>query len=60
MHDFKPGDLVRAAWTSERGVVVEHSTGNQSWKLLFLRVYWFERGARTLARPSVIRRLEEK
>jgi hypothetical protein len=59
-HDFKPGDLVRTAWTRERGVVVEHNTGNESWKLIFLRVHWFDRGATTQVRASVIRRLEEE
>jgi len=59
-HDFKPGDLVRTAWTREKGVVVEQNTGNLSWKKVFLRVHWFERGATTHVRASVIRRLEEE
>jgi hypothetical protein len=60
MHDFKPGDLVCTAWTRQKGVVVEHNTGNESWKLIFLRVHWFEQGATTQVRVSVIRRLEEE
>jgi|TARA_R100001509_G_scaffold66721_1_gene37080 hypothetical protein len=60
MHDFKPGDLVRTAWTREKGVVVEHTTRNESWKQIFLRVHWFDRGATTQVRASVIRHLEEE
>jgi hypothetical protein len=59
-HDFKPGDLVRTAWTREKGVVVEHTTRNESWKQIFLRVHWFDRNATTQVRASVIRRLEEE
>tara|TARA_S200002703_G_scaffold349_1_gene622 strand:+ start:931 stop:1113 length:183 start_codon:yes stop_codon:yes gene_type:complete len=60
MHDFKPGDLVRRAWTGERGVVVEHNTRNEVWKQVFVSVHWFERGATTQARALAIRRLEEE
>ena len=60
MHDFKPGDLVRTAWTREKGVIVAQTTRNESWKEVFLRVHWFERGATTQVRASVIRRMEEE
>ena len=60
MHDFKPGDLVRTAWTREKGVVVAQTPRNESWKQVFLRVHWFDRGATTQVRVSVIRHLEEE
>ena len=61
MHDFKPGDLVHLAWVrGTKGVVVEHNTGHESWKLPFLRVHWFDRKTTKQVRASVIRHLEEE
>ncbi len=60
MHDFKPGDLVRTAWTREKCVVVENARGNGCWTRIGVAVYWFGRGATTQVRASVMRRLEEE